>query len=122
MRYFDLLKKRAEKRQRYLDNLSYYHREIEEFFKAKLGEARVRFFGSVLTERFDAESDVDVLVVSQRTPPRHDQRARLIADLGTRIGFASPFEIHLITEEEYEDWYKDFISAASVDAVKAPHS
>ena len=111
MRYFDLLKRRAEKRQNYLDNLPFYRREIEEFFKGKLGEVRVRFFGSVLTESFDAESDVDVLVVSRNTPPRLDERSRLVAELWSRIGFASPFEIHLITEEEYEDWYSHFIPA-----------
>ena len=112
MRYFDLLKKRAQRRESYLDNLPYYRDEIENFFKANLGEASVRFFGSVLTENFDAESDVDVLVVSPRTPPRLDERSRLIAELRSKIGFASPFEIHLITEEEYEDWYKNFIPAA----------
>ena len=112
MRYFDLLKKRAERRQNYLDNLPFYRAEIEKFFKAKLGEASVRFFGSVLTKTFDAESDVDVLVVSPQTPPRLDARSRLIAELWSMIGFGSPFEIHLITEEEYEDWYKNFLPTA----------
>jgi hypothetical protein len=112
MRYFDLLKKRAERRQNYLDNLPYYRAEIEKFFKAELGEASVRFFGSVLTGTFDAESDVDVLVVSPRTPPRLDARSRLIAELRSIIGFSSPFEIHLVTEEEYEDWYKNFLPPA----------
>jgi len=111
MRYFDLLKKRADRRQSHLDNLPYYRGEIEKFFQAELGEARVRFFGSMLTESFDAESDVDVLVVSTRKPARLDGRSRLIAELRSSIGFSSPFEIHLITEEEYEDWYKHFLPA-----------
>jgi hypothetical protein len=120
MRYFDILKRRAERRQDYLDNLPYYRAQIEKFFQAELGDASVRFFGSVLTKTFDAESDVDVLVVSSHTPPRLDARSRLIAELRSRIGFASPFEIHLITEEEYEDWYKNFIPPASESLVGEP--
>jgi len=122
MRYFDLLKKRAERRQSYLDNLPYYRAEIEKFFRAEMGEARVRFFGSVLTNTFDAESDVDVLVVSPHTPPRSDARSRLITELKSIIGLSSPFEIHLITEEEYEDWYKHFLPADAPSASDAPIS
>lgn len=110
MRYFDLLKKRAEKRKHYLDRLPYYREEIEKFFQAQLGEVRVCLFGSVLTNSFDAESDVDVLVVSRNTPPDSEGRARLTSELWSIVGFGSPFEIHLITEEEYEEWYKNFLS------------
>jgi predicted nucleotidyltransferase len=111
MKYNSLLKKRAQRREGYLSRLEYYRAEIEEFFRGKLaGGAEVRFFGSVLTKDFDAESDVDVLVVSPGTPPRLYERSKLIAELNDRIGFANPFEIHLITEDEYQDWYIKFLS------------
>ncbi len=115
MRYFDLLKRRAEVRRQYLGRLDYYRREIESFFKERLGSARVNFFGSVLTGRFDAESDVDVLVVSAKTPLRLDERSKLLTELRLRIGFVNPFEIHLITKEEYENWYRKFLNPNSIE-------
>jgi len=109
MRYFDLLKKRAEERKKYLDNLDFYFKEIAEFFKEKLSDVKIYSFGSILTKDFDSESDIDILVVSPNTPPYLYQKAGLIAELKTRIGFVNPFEIHLITPEEYQDWYSHFI-------------
>lgn len=109
MRYFTLLKKRADLRRLYIADLEHYRGEIEKFFKNKLGNVEVRFFGSVMTENFDAESDVDVLVISPNTPQRLYERSKLIAELKSLIGFTSPFEVHLITYEEYEGWYKNFI-------------
>lgn len=110
MRYLALLKRRAETRKRYLSNLESYRQEIERFFEEKLaGGAKARFFGSVLTKDFDAESDVDVLVISPGTPPHLYERSKLIAELKDRIGFVNPFEIHLVTNEEYDHWYRDFL-------------
>jgi len=113
MRYFDLLKKRAEKRKRYLDNLDFYLKEIAEFFKEKLTEIEIYSFGSILTGDFDPESDIDILIISSNAPRYLYQRAKLIAELKSKIGFVNPFEIHLITPEEHKDWYSHFIKKKS---------
>lgn len=51
------------------------------------GVRRLRFFGSVLTDRFDPQSDVDVLVefVSDRTPSLFEL-GRLQQDLSDLFG------------------------------------
>lgn len=105
MRYFDLLKKRAEERKHYLENLNTYLLVIKNFFKEKLGNAEIYLFGSVLRDDFGPNSDIDILVISDNTPPESFERSKLIVALKRIIGLVNPFEIHLITPEEYEQWY-----------------
>ncbi len=109
MRYFDLLKKRAEERKHYLDNLEAYLSIIKKFFKEKLCDFEIYLFGSILRDDFGPDSDVDILVISKNTPPFTYERSKLILELKRIIGFVNPFEIHIITPEEYEEWYSKFI-------------
>ncbi|MCD5396298.1 MAG: nucleotidyltransferase domain-containing protein [Candidatus Pacebacteria bacterium] len=109
MRYFELLKKRAIERQNYIKNFDQYLQIIKKFFQEKLGEVEVYLFGSFLTSDFGPESDIDILIISPNTPQKSFQRSKLIAQLKNKIGFWNPFEIHLITPEEYKEWYSHFI-------------
>jgi len=36
------------------------------------------------------------------------ERAEIVAKILKKVGIFSPFEIHLVTEEEF-DWYKRFV-------------
>ncbi|MDW7971180.1 MAG: hypothetical protein RMI53_04915 [Nitrososphaerota archaeon] len=36
---------------------------------------------------------------------------KLYAIIARNIGFVTPFEIHIISSEEYENWYRKFIDA-----------
>ncbi|MFN3967169.1 MAG: nucleotidyltransferase domain-containing protein [Endomicrobiia bacterium] len=109
MRYFDLLKKKAETRKMFLENLDYYLKLIKEFFVKKLGKVDVYVFGSVLRKDFTANSDIDILVVCVNMPEFSYKKAKLLAELKKVIGFVNPFEIHMVTEEEYKNWYCRFI-------------
>lgn len=109
MRYFDLLKKRAEERKHYLENLDSYLSIIKKFFKEKLGEVEIYLFGSILRDDFGPNSDVDILVISKNIPSDSYERSKLITELRRIIGFVNPFEIHIITPEEYAEWYSKFI-------------
>jgi len=109
MRYFDLLKKRAQERKHYLDNLDKYLKIVKEFFEEKLGEIEIYLFGSILRDDFGPNSDIDILVISKNTPAFSYERSKLIAELKRKIGFVNPFEIHIITPDEYEEWYSKFI-------------
>lgn len=112
MRYFDILKKRANHRQKYLDNLDFYLEEISSFFKNRLGSnTKVYLFGSVLTDDFVAKSDIDVLVVSENAPETNRGKAELIDELDktTSIEFVNPFEFHIVSQDDYENWYSHFI-------------
>ena len=109
MRYFDLLKKRAKEREEYLQNLDKYLGIIKKFFEDNLKDVEIYLFGSFLTSEFGPDSDIDILVISPNTPEKSYQRSKLIAQLKDLIGFCNPFEIHLITPQEYKEWYSHFI-------------
>ena len=64
----------------------------------------VFIFGSVAEGKEEIGSDIDILIIS----PNLKDRGKVIAKIWKKIGFFSPFEIHLITPEEYK-WYKHFI-------------
>jgi hypothetical protein len=36
-------------------------------------------------------------------------KSEIRAKLWKAIGFTTPFEIHLITPQDYKEWYKNFI-------------
>lgn len=104
-----ILRKKAEARKEYFQNYEVYVRKIGKYFKEKLGEVRIFVFGSIVDGNLDQESDIDVLVVSPSTPSHLYQRAQLIGEIKFELGSFNPFEIHLVTPEEYEEWYSKFI-------------
>jgi len=66
--------------------------------------ARVYVFGSVLSGKITASSDIDILVAELT----NEEKEKLKADILREIGF-SPVEIHVATEEELKRWYLKFI-------------
>jgi predicted nucleotidyltransferase len=108
MRYIDLLIERKKIRDEYLNNIDEYFRRIKKFFVEKLEDARVLVFGSYVKGGFGPESDIDILVISSKI--KNDQeKLRLIYEIRKEIGFRSPFEFHIAKEEEYKNWWKNFI-------------
>ena len=107
--FVSILRKKAEARREYFRNYEFYARKIGEYCKNKLGEVRIFLFGSIIDGSWDMESDIDVLVVSPFCPPHLYQRAKLIGEIRFELGKFNPFEIHLITPEEYKEWYSNFI-------------
>ncbi len=66
-------------------------------------------FGSILREDFGPNSDVDIIVISKNASPFSYERSKLIVEFRRIIGFVNSFEIHIVTPEEYEEWYSKFI-------------
>ncbi|MEM0225864.1 MAG: nucleotidyltransferase domain-containing protein [Thermofilaceae archaeon] len=77
--------------------------ELLEAVKSVLPDAEVYIFGSALRGELTANSDVDVLVVTDKAagPQRHQLAAAIEEKLKTPL----IFEIHLATREKL-DWYK----------------
>lgn len=103
----DLLIERTKEQDKYFKNYLRYARIIKNEAKKILGEARVIIFGSIL-EKDETPQDIDVLIISPKlkTP---EKKSKTRTELWKRTGFSSPFEFHLITPRDYEDWYKNFI-------------
>ena len=77
--------------------------ELLEAVKSVLPDAEVYVFGSALRNELTANSDVDILVVSDRA--LGSQRHKLAVAIEEKLRTPLIFEIHLTTKEKLA-WYK----------------
>ena len=103
----DLLLEIKKKNEKYFKNPKKYAKIIKKKAKEILGEVEVYLFGSIVRGDFGPDSDIDVLVVSENL--NKEKIGEIKAQILRQIDFFAPFQIHLITKEEYENWYKNFI-------------
>ena len=52
---------------------------------------------------------LDILVIKKGKSLFVRDKSEIIAELRRIIGFVNPFEIHIVSEEEYNVWYSKFI-------------
>ncbi len=103
------LQQRARKeRQRYLDNMNHYLNLIKETVTELDPESRVIVFGSYVRNDMRIDSDVDILIITHWAKNTED-RIKMRVRIAKEIGVYSPFEIHIATRKEYENWYKTLI-------------
>lgn len=102
-----LLIKRAREKEKYFNNYQQYAQLIRKESQKFLGEVKVFIFGSVLKKE-ETPQDIDILIISSKFTDVA-KKSELRVKLWQKIGFNSPFEIHLITPAEYQDWYRFFI-------------
>jgi len=98
-RYYKARYERFKSLLRWRDQLP----ELLEAVRSVLPDAEVYVFGSALRSRLTANSDVDVLVVSDRA--LGSQRHKLVVAIEERLRNPFIFEIHLTTKEKLA-WYK----------------
>lgn len=102
-----LLEMRAEK-QRYLADVWKYVGLMKELVQGRDPKARVLLFGSFVKGVMRPDSDVDVLIITDEAETV-EKRIGLRVELLRAIGDVTPFEIHLVTQSEYDEWYRRFI-------------
>lgn len=107
--FVQILKKIAERKEKYFKNYYFYCQKIKEEAEKILGNVYVIVFGSVVKNEYSPSSDIDVLIVSDNLPEDYEERIRIKTEIKSRIDSFSPFQIHLATKSEYNDWYKNFI-------------
>ncbi|UNQ73176.1 nucleotidyltransferase domain-containing protein [Infirmifilum sp. NZ] len=90
-----LLVEEAKRRAEVFRNLEERLRVIAEVVREMDRDARVYLFGSVAEGRHLLSSDIDVLVVTRRSP------GEVLARLWEK-GIGDPFEVHVVTEEMLE--------------------
>ena len=109
IKFLDLLIESKKIKEKYLKNLDFYLKEIKKFFQKKLGKkTKILIFGSFVRGNFGPRSDIDVLVILPKEIS-WQKRRKLIFEIRKKIGFLSPFEFHLASKKEFEDWWKNFI-------------
>jgi len=97
----------AEAKEKYFKNYLKYAKEIKTEARKLLGKVKVFVFGSILRKN-EVPRDIDILIISPKLKTS-SQKSKIQVEIFGRTGFSSPFEIHLITPEEYRDWYRNFI-------------
>jgi len=90
-----------------IKNYKKFLKKIEDSIKTILRDSQIFLFGSILEENLVAGSDIDILIVAD-VPKKHLLRAELIAKIEENAGLplSHPFELHLITQEEFNTWIK----------------
>ncbi|BAB65662.1 nucleotidyltransferase domain-containing protein [Sulfurisphaera tokodaii] len=71
-------------------------------------ECRVILFGSIARGNYRIDSDIDVLIITEKGKSAWD-KAVISSLIKEKIGFGDPLELHVVTRKEYEEWYKKFI-------------
>ncbi|MGC8600668.1 MAG: nucleotidyltransferase domain-containing protein [Nitrososphaeria archaeon] len=80
--------------------------KVKEIISKYDGSARVIVFGSAVRGNFNAASDLDVLIISEKKELWNEMRAKIFLEF-----LDKPIEVHFATEDEYRNWYSRFIDA-----------
>jgi len=107
MKLLDLLIERRKKQEKYFKNYLFYAKLVKSEAEKLLAEVKVFIFGSIL-RKDEIPRDIDILIISPKLESS-EEKSKIRAEIWERIGFSSPFEIHLITPKEYQEWYSHFI-------------
>ncbi len=93
---------------KFYDDPLKYARMIKDVVRGADPEARVMLFGSAVKGCLRPDSDIDVLIVTELAS-NVENRLRLRVAIAKVIGDCTPFETHIVTPEEFRDWYSRFI-------------
>lgn len=103
-------KKIVERKKKYFEKVDFYLKKIKKIVQEILGkEAKVILFGSIVRGEWGPNSDIDVLIVSDKLSQNWSENLWIKQKIKSLIGFFSPFQIHLARPEEFENWYQKFI-------------
>jgi len=103
-------KKIWEERKKYFENYLEWGKKIKEIAKKFLGpRVKVLIFGSIVKGDWTPESDIDVLIISNKLSKNWIKNRLIRTKIKKSIDPLSPFQIHLARPEEYKSWWQKFI-------------
>ena len=105
----DLLLVTQKRKEKYFKDWQRYGLEIKKYAQEILKDAKVYIFGSIIDGTYNPSSDIDVLIVSKSLPKDEEKRREIKIKIKSKIDPFSPFQLHLATPEEFENWYLRFI-------------
>ena len=94
--------------EKYYRDVNRYVKDVKVLVRKHDPVAKVMLFGSYVKGSMRKDSDIDVLIVTDLAKDV-SFRVNLRMEIAERIGDLTPFEIHIVTFDEYENWYKKFI-------------
>jgi hypothetical protein len=106
-RLSEIVLERRKTQAKYFKNYLQWAQIIKKEAEKLLEEVKVLVFGSIL-RKDEVPRDIDILVISPKLRTTREKK-EIKVKIWQKIGFFSPFEIHLITPQEYRDWYSHFI-------------
>lgn len=108
--HIEILKEIGEERRIFFENFKDYSVKIKNKARELLGDVRVIVFGSTVKGSYNIlNSDIDILIISNNLPEKEEERRKIKVEIKSVLPIFNPFQIHLATEKEYEEWYKNFI-------------
>jgi len=105
---FDVFVKIAKEERKYFENYMEYAKKIKKIAEMLLGDVEVFVFGSVVEGKHTPASDIDILICSKNAPKKMEDKAKITGRILREIDVFAPFEIHIVTPEEFE-WYRRFL-------------
>ncbi len=96
----------------YLKNYREIAKKVENIVKCFDPEARIYVFGSVVRGNYTAASDIDVLVITTKINLKYEMMVAVYREL-----IDAPIELHVITPDLYDKWYKRFIKPEEITEV-----
>ncbi len=108
-RFLELLLRNAAELKKYYENATDYVKRIKIVARKHDPKARVLLFGSFVKGLMRPNSDIDVLVVTELAKSVKN-RLKLRVEVAREIGEYTPFEIHIVTPEEFKSWYSRFLN------------
>jgi predicted nucleotidyltransferase len=114
--YFEFIVDLAKRYKEYRDRWMEFAKEIkglaEEFFGGNFSKLCV--FGSTVRGDYKPLSDIDVAVVLKEGVDEW-ARAKFRSLVSKRLGACNPFEVHVVTEREWREWYMKFVKGGYVE-------
>lgn len=106
--FIDFLYHKYLIRRKYLENVMAHIGKIKEVCISADPSCRTMLFGSYVRGKMKPDSDIDVLLITELAKDPW-MRAKLYTKIFENLGFEHLFEVHIVTPDEYEKWYKKFI-------------
>jgi len=103
----DILIEEAKAEEKYFKNYKFWAKKIKKEAEKYLGEVQVFVFGSILKKN-ELPRDIDILIISPKLQSA-ERKSEIWVKIQEKIGWQTPFEIHLICPKEYREWYRFFI-------------
>ncbi len=101
----DIVKRFKELRKNYMENVRKIKNVAKRIFDNRF--VAVYVFGSVISGKTHPMSDVDVAIILSEEVCE-EERIKLYKEVRKMFGL-HPFEIHILTVNEWEKWYRKFV-------------